>query len=199
MWQAEDSEIDGGRQYRLIENGDAMPFRRMFALLANDDRFVDWYTGILAAFEGAAFYWELPPLAVSGIDRDAEFVLIGAPALSRISPDPGPFADPFAQQPDKDVIAFSNLGGDATLIVPRGIGPAAAYPHFAAFLRLADEAQIRSLWRTVGQTMTRRLGEDPIWLSTAGLGVSWLHLRLDSRPKYYRYRPYARSASRTAR
>ncbi|MGI9175867.1 MAG: DUF6940 family protein [Rhodothermales bacterium] len=24
-----------------------------------------------------------------------------------------------------------------------------------------------------------------MWLSTAGGGVSWLHVRLDSRPKYY--------------
>jgi hypothetical protein len=30
----------------------------------------------------------------------------------------------------------------------------------------------------------------PVWLSTAGAGVSWLHVRLDDRPKYYGYRPY---------
>jgi len=28
------------------------------------------------------------------------------------------------------------------------------------------------------------------WLSTSGLGVGWLHVRLDSRPKYYTYEPY---------
>ena len=30
----------------------------------------------------------------------------------------------------------------------------------------------------------------PIWLNTAGGGVAWLHIRLDHRPKYYRYLPY---------
>ncbi len=27
----------------------------------------------------------------------------------------------------------------------------------------------------------------------AGLGVAWLHIRLDDRPKYYRHAPYARA------
>jgi hypothetical protein len=31
---------------------------------------------------------------------------------------------------------------------------------------------------------------NPEWLSTAGAGVSWLHVRLDDRPKYYGYAPY---------
>jgi hypothetical protein len=28
------------------------------------------------------------------------------------------------------------------------------------------------------------------WLSTAGMGVPWLHVRLDDRPKDYGHRPY---------
>ncbi|MDF9799652.1 hypothetical protein OKW21_004915 [Catalinimonas alkaloidigena] len=27
-------------------------------------------------------------------------------------------------------------------------------------------------------------------MSTSGLGVYWLHIRLDSRPKYYQFDPY---------
>lgn len=38
--------------------------------------------------------------------------------------------------------------------------------------------------------MTARVGTRPVWLSTAGAGVAWLHVRLDDRPKYYSYRPY---------
>ncbi len=34
------------------------------------------------------------------------------------------------------------------------------------------------------------IGHTPLWLSTAGGGVAWLHVRLDSRPKYYGYSPY---------
>ena len=31
----------------------------------------------------------------------------------------------------------------------------------------------------------------PVWLSTSGMGVAWLHFRLDQRPKYYTYRAFA--------
>lgn len=38
--------------------------------------------------------------------------------------------------------------------------------------------------------MVARLGVRPVWLSTAGMGVSWLHVRLDARPKYYGFAAY---------
>jgi uncharacterized protein DUF6940 len=28
------------------------------------------------------------------------------------------------------------------------------------------------------------------WVSTAGMGVPWLHVRLDTRPTYYRHAAY---------
>jgi len=40
----------------------------------------------------------------------------------------------------------------------------------------------------------QRLGERRLWISTAGGGVAWLHVRLDSSPKYYGFRPYAVAA-----
>jgi len=45
---------------------------------------------------------------------------------------------------------------------------------------------------SVAEAMTRRIGVKPVWLSTAGAGVSWLHVRLDDRPKYYGFGPYRR-------
>jgi hypothetical protein len=54
----------------------------------------------------------------------------------------------------------------------------------------APEPQKHALWMLVGVAMQRRLNNRPVWLSTAGAGVSWLHVRLDDRPKYYGYRPY---------
>lgn len=32
-----------------------------------------------------------------------------------------------------------------------------------------------------------------IWMSTAGVSTAWLHVRLDSRPKYYHYGPFLKS------
>ena len=65
-----------------------------------------------------------------------------------------------------------------------------AYGHLAAFVREAPQAQRHTLWQVVGAALDERIGVRPTWLSTSGLGVSWLHVRLDSRPKYYQYEPY---------
>jgi hypothetical protein len=35
-----------------------------------------------------------------------------------------------------------------------------------------------------------RHGPRPLWLSTAGGGVDWVHMRLDDQPKYYRHLPW---------
>ena len=60
----------------------------------------------------------------------------------------------------------------------------------ASFLKTASSERIEALWKLVGREIASKVSSSPIWLSTAGLGVSWLHIRLDSRPKYFRYLPY---------
>ena len=57
-------------------------------------------------------------------------------------------------------------------------------------MRHAPAAQVHELWRAVGAAMQARLSPRPTWLSTAGMGVAWLHVRLDERPKYYGYALY---------
>jgi hypothetical protein len=63
-------------------------------------------------------------------------------------------------------------------------------PAWQAFVRNAPEAQKHALWSIVGKVMEEELGPAPIWLSTAGAGVSWLHVRIDRKPKYYGHAPY---------
>ena len=183
-------EIRAGRHYRLLEDGLPMSFRRCFELLESDTGFGDWYTAELAGFDAKAFYWELPPMTRATLDEQAEFVLIEAPILQGMPVERAPFAAHFAEAPNEDVIVFRNLGGDAVLVVPCPRGPDEHYPHLAAFLRHAPKAQVRALWRRTAREMLRNIGDRPVWLSTAGGGVAWLHVRFDSRPKYYSYGPY---------
>ena len=195
MYASITEKLPSGRKYRLYDGDTPMSFRSFFERLASDEAFADWFCCTLAEFEGAAFYWELPPLTAATLDRDTEFVLIEAPMLARIPTERVPFEEHFRRAPGEDVIVFPNLGGDAVMVVPCPRGPDEHYPHLAAFLRGAGKQQARALWRATAKEMLRRLGSRPTWLSTAGGGVAWLHIRLDSRPKYYSYEPYRRSAS----
>jgi len=190
VYEAATNDIPSGRRYRILEDGSPAAFRRYFELLASDTAFADWYSGELAAFDAGAFYWELPALTSTTLDDDAEFVLIEAPVLAGMPVERAPFAPYFEEAPDEDIIVFPNLGGDAVLVVPCPRGRDEHYAHLAAFLRNAPKEQVRALWRRTAREMLRSIGDRPIWLSTAGGGVAWLHVRLDSRPKYYSYGPY---------
>jgi hypothetical protein len=117
-------------------------------------------------------------------------VLLNAPALATIQAEPAPFQSIFDDETEEDVVVFPNLGGDATLIAPMPVAANVAYPHLAAFLRRAPARQIRSLWRYTARTVFENVTSAPRWLSTAGLGVAWVHVRLDTHPKYYRHAPY---------
>lgn len=190
MWEAEATAIDGGHRYRLAADGDPLPLRRFLRLLQGDDRFAHWLTSIIATSPYEAVYWELPPLCEATLDSATEFVLIDAPGLARLAADPQPFAKHFEQQALDDVIVFPNLGGDALLVVPVPREPRSAYAHLAAFLRHAPGEQVRALWRVMSDAVIATISPGALWLSTAGDAVAWLHLRLDSRPKYYHHRPY---------
>ncbi len=110
--------------------------------------------------------------------------------LAKLHPDPQPFQSHFEARPDEEIVIFPNLGGDAVLLVPRPLGPPEAYAHLAVFVRRAPPLQVQRLWSAIGRTVRENLCEQPRWLSSAGMGVPWVHVRIDSHPKYYRFDPY---------
>ncbi|KAH8072874.1 hypothetical protein JL721_3524 [Aureococcus anophagefferens] len=58
-----------------------------------------------------------------------------------------------------------------------------AYGHVANFARLAPDGQRVAFWAKVGAVYEALVKQGrPVWLSTEGSGVPWLHVRMDSRP-----------------
>lgn len=189
VWRVQKQSVAGGQRYRLFRGPHALTFRQLFDGLENDDDFCRWYTQLLAAATADAYFWEHPALTDRTLDAEVEFVLIDAPALAGARPDPRAFEDHFSAAGAAEVAVFANLGGDALLLAPcpRGSAP---YSHLAAFLRSAPPGQVRALWRETARAFARLVGRAPVWLSTSGLGVPWLHLRFDRFPKYYQYVAY---------
>ena len=194
MWEVRVAPVPSGLRYQIFRAESPLSFRETFALLEASRPFARWYTDTIAAAPFAAFFWENPPFDSTRFDESAEFVLIESVSLARLNANPGPFERQFSSHPEPLVATFENLGGDALLVVPRPIANHTAYAHLAAFVRHAPDHQVRALWQTAARTVRENLGSTPRWLSTAGLGVSWLHIRLDTRPKYYQHVPYANAA-----
>src|SRR5262249_14520254 len=144
----------------------------------------------LAATPWPALFWELPPLESAALSRPFECALIRSEALARMRADDRDFAM-HLRGPDT-IAVFPNLSGDAFLIAPRKIANADCYGHVAALLRDAPRAQQHAMFRTLAREIEVRLAALPVrfWVSTSGLGVPWVHVRLDTYPKYYQHRPY---------
>jgi hypothetical protein len=194
VWTANTENIPGGRHIQIYSDGHSVSFRSYLDLLERDEDFGKWYTGLLAGSDYEAFFWEHPPLCNANIDSETEFVVLESPALARFSADPEPFRSHFKCQ--NDIVSFHSLGGDALLIAPAPSEPLAACAHLAAFVREAPTTQVQGLWRETGRAVRETLNERNLWLSTSGLGIAWLHIRLDSYPKYYQHRPYAATDGR---
>lgn len=134
-------------------------------------------------------------------EKQFEFVAVDAPGLAarnEAMPDPSSFSRPLSASSSSWVAVFPNLSGDARLVVPKKAEPSlndATYSHLAAFVRGAPKKQVLDFWQTGAQEydkfLTDRQSKQTVWLNTAGGGVSWLHLRLDSVPKYYKFKPFA--------
>src|SRR5215212_1807025 len=182
MWTSRTERLPGGLRVAIDLDGSPVSFAEVLLLWREDAEFRAFFIDQLAGAPFTAFRWETPRLTAATADRPFEYVLIDSPGLAKTA-DPDAFAAYFGGAKE-GVVEFANLGRDAVLVVPCPDGPHPAYRHLAAFVRQAPEAQKHALWQLVGEAMQRRLGDRPVWLSTAGAGVSWLHVRLDDQPKY---------------
>lgn len=158
----------------------------------SDPLFCDAFTAALAATPYAAFLWETPPISASTVDEPFEMALVDAPALARFAPEPEAFAAHIDDgRGTQEVRTFANLGADALLVAPCAGGALEHYTHLAAFARSGARSQARGLWQAVSEAVEERLPrEGRVWVSTNGMGVAWLHVRVDRRPKYYSFARY---------
>lgn len=192
--------IRNGQRYQLLHQGNAVSYERAVRGLCEEREVRELFAECLRIAPYDAFFWETPSVASESRDRGFEFVLIDSPILARVTAEPAPFARELGSTTDSCVM-FPNLSGDAWLVVPRALAEGEHYAHLARFVRGAPYAQVDEFFRAVGLTIARWWSEraEPLWVSTSGLGVHWLHVRLDTRPKYYNYGPYKTQSVRAAR
>ena len=192
MFRYQTTQIPGQQavKYEIKQDNEPITFSDFIALLQDDAAFREFFINLLKEIEFRAYHWETPPVAATMLDQPFEFVITKSPVID-LPPDPGPFRNYFSgDSSNKGIAVFDNLGGDAKLIAPKPDGKQ-NYSHIGVFTRNAPFAKQSNFWQRVGEVMDNQITDDKIWLNNAGGGVAWLHVRLDSRPKYYKHRPYA--------
>ena len=192
MWTAcvETLESQSIQKISLSFGDRQLTYSEVIDLWQNNAAFNSFFTSLLAEAPFSAYFWETPPISLGNVDRVFEFVLVDSPQLARVKPDSASFRQYFQSALGEEVVTFPNLGNDALLVVPCPLTKISAYPHLAAFVRQAPSSQQQAVWQMLGKAIAENIDNQPTWVSTSGLGVYWLHFRLDSYPKYYTFNPY---------
>jgi hypothetical protein len=195
--QQETLAQNGVTRYQLFYDATPLSYSDAVAHWQHDAEFRSYFVGLLQQSRYQAFRWETPAYSARLSTRPFEFVLVDNPSFATRKTDARTYREYFTSGDNSNhgIVTFPNLSGDCLLIVPSPTTTLDVYGHLAAFVRQAPAAQIDSLWQIVGKAMAERTDTKTTWLSTAGGGVAWLHVRLDNSPKYYAYAPYRRSAS----
>lgn len=190
MWNFKHQTSTSGKviKYRLYQGEQQLTYEETIdGWIASPD-FRTFYTGILADVPFQAFFWENPPVSSADLQAAYEFVLIDAAALYSKSPQAKVFARYFT--PESEIVTFHNRRKDALLIVPAPISEEVHYTHLGNFVRQAPPTQVDQLWQELGKHLLEGITSGKKWFSTAGLGVNWLHIRIDSQPKYFKNPAY---------
>ena len=191
MWKSKRELIDDDRIHKIsiFKEDKQISYLEVIELWQQDEKFREFFISLLADTSMPAYFWETPPISTATVGKEFEFVLIDNSKLANIEPDPSDFRQHFDNS-TSEVVTFPNLKNDALLIVPCPITDTPQSTHLADFVREAPTSQQHLLWQTVGRAIAQNLNEQPIWVSTSGLDVNWLHVRLDSQPKHYCFEPY---------
>ncbi len=192
MWSINRAELYSGTQCwsGLVRADCTLTFEETWRAWRSDDSFRAFWIASLGEVPFESYCWECPPVSDGNRSRPFECVFVSSPSLARMPQDPADFAEHFRS--GCSVVTFDNLGGDAVLVAPCPDEAGADFAHLARFTATASLERQDALWEAVGLALESRIGPRPLWLSTAGHGVAWLHVRLDSRPKYYQHAAYMR-------
>jgi len=186
--EVQTSDADNGKRSRFFDAQTPMSRGQALSLMSTSEPFRRRLSDtIYFQTSRTPGRWETPPMTLQTMDEPFEYVLVPAPELRR-TPDHSAFAEHFADARDR-ITTFPNLSRTSTMIVPTPHDDR-DYAHLGAFLHTAPWGSVHALWKRVAQEVSASLNDQPLWLSTAGLGVPWLHLRIDRRPKYYAHAAY---------
>jgi len=175
-------------KHHFVKNNNHLSYADWIEEMLISDELIIKFNDILKESKFISFFWEVKSVVLKELDQPFEFVLVESKTLNRISSDDSSFSKYFKD--NISVVNFSNLRKDAELIVPTPFSNETQYAHIARFVRTAETSQIIDFWRRVIESYQKKISDKPTWLSTAGLGVHWLHVRIDSRPKYYHHKEY---------
>jgi len=169
--------------------------RQVLKLIETDREFLNFMIEKLKNANMDGYFWEVKPISPANLDGYFEYALIQTDKFEDVQADRKPFIK-YLNKCRRLSTMFKNLSGDATLVIPCDKDPEGPpsdkYAHLASFVRKADMEQVRDVFMRAFSIVSTMVAEGAkVYVSTHGLGVHWVHIRLEKTPKYYTYKDYA--------
>lgn len=207
----------GVRKFHSLtdSNGRIITYADFINFLKNKDKsFFELFVRTLnsATKVLGAYFWECPPVTKNTLNRPFEFVVTKSEELNNIKQDYSSFQEHLINNSkfglpidEVSAVSFPNKNKDAILVIPRLISKKMEvdkgkityqeffdYKNLSEFTKNAPFEQQKKFWKEVAEQLTKSLEEsnEPKWLSTHGLGVPYLHVRINNQPKYYSHEEY---------
>lgn len=178
-------------RFNILKNDTLISFQEVFELWESNSDFIEFYVQSIKEFDFKAFFWEHPGLTMQTIVRPYECILQKSENFDSRIINERAFKDYL--HTSNYVEDFLNLGKNARLVIPTKQSNAEVYKHLGSFIFHAESLQIQALFNRIGTVVQQEIEKQAmIWLNTAGMGVIWLHVRMDTKPKYYRTKNYKR-------
>lgn len=176
-------------RFKIKIDDEYLSFKEVFDLWQISEDFVLFYVEQMKQFNFKAIYWEHPAVTLDYLDMEYECIVLKSKTLEDKLIDEKAFENYI--HTDELVTNFMNLGKNARLVVPTKQTDTPIYNHLCKFLNQGNEEQIIALFQSIGKCILEEVEQGKtIWLSTAGLGVIWLHVRMDTVPKYYKTKAF---------
>jgi hypothetical protein len=167
------------------------------------DKIAEWEKGIPQTYPSnikKRFFYQTSPIT-RDMNTEYEEKFIESDRLEKITQDYDPFTEHFIKPKNKFVTSFLNLSKKSLLVVPvplRDSQKASVpvplikanktfnYTTIKDFIDNAPQKQQIALWKHVAKKVKQLLKVvDTVYINTHGLGVYYLHVRLDIKPKSY--------------
>ena len=152
------------------------------------DKLVEWKSGNIPDYPNRikkSFFWETTPVTKS-LNTKYKEKYIQSKMLDDMGDDYSSFKSHITKSKNKNVLTFYNLSKTALLVVPKP-RKGKEYTTLKQFMDNASTTQQKAFWKKVASSVKKMLKKhDKVWVSTHGTGVPYLHVRIDTDPKYYR-------------
>ena len=156
----------------------------------------NWYQGkdIVSYKSSKAFLYETSPIIKESITHDGIVNITGiyhekfidSDELDNLSQDSTDFDEYLANPNNEYCTSFYNLSKTTRLIIPTKLN-GSNYKSLKEFIENAPHIQQQYFWKQVSIEAYNMLKQhSKIWISTHGLGVPYLHVRVEVSPKYYK-------------